>query len=93
MGLRGAAGLSWRLRLQPTPAGWIDLALGVPLLDAGRAASELGWRPQRSAEEALLELLEGMRTGSGLDTPPLAPFSGGPARSRELVTAVGSREL
>ena len=30
--LRGAAGLTWRARLQPTPAGWIDLALGVPLM-------------------------------------------------------------
>jgi UDP-glucose 4-epimerase len=75
--LRGAAGLSWRLRLQPTPAGWVDLGLGVPLLDVGRAESELGWHPRRGADEALLELADGIRTRAGLETPPLAPHSGG----------------
>jgi UDP-glucose 4-epimerase len=91
--LRGAAGLTWRARLQPTPAGWIDLALGVPLMDTGRAVSELGWRPRRAADDALVELVEGIRRGEGFDTPPLSPESGGPARSRELATGVGSREL
>ena len=91
--LRGAAGLSWRLRLQPTPAGWVDLGLGVPLLDVGRAVSELGWRPRRGADEAVLELAEGIRTGAGLETAPLAPRSGGRARWRELVGGVGSRDL
>lgn len=90
--LRGAAGLTWRLRLQPTPAGWIDLALGVPLLDPSRARTELGWSPHRGADEAFLELLEGMREGAGIDTPPLSPHSGGPARARELAAGVASRE-
>ena len=36
--LRGAAALTWKLRLQPSPPGWIDLALQTPLLDASRAA-------------------------------------------------------
>jgi UDP-glucose 4-epimerase len=91
--LRGAAAFTWRLHLQPTPAGWIDLGLGVPLLDVGRAAAELGWRPARSADEALLELVEGIRRGAGIETPPLSPRSGDPARSRELAAAVGGREL
>jgi UDP-glucose 4-epimerase len=91
--LRGAAGLTWRMRLQPTPAGWIDLALGVPLMDTTRAASELGWRPRRTADDALLELVEGIRRGEGVDTPPLSPESGGPARTRELASDVGGREL
>jgi UDP-glucose 4-epimerase len=90
--LRGAAGLSWRLRLQPTPAGWVDLGLAVPLLDVGRAASELGWHPRLGADEALLELAEGIRTGAGLDTPPLSPHPGGLARWRELAGGVGSRD-
>ena len=89
--LRRAADLSWRLRLQPTPAGWVDLALGVPLLDSSRARAELGWRPRRDAGEALLELLEGIRESAGIDTPPLAPGAGGPARLRELLTGVGAR--
>jgi UDP-glucose 4-epimerase len=90
--LRGAVALSWRLRLQPTPAGWIDLALGVPILDTTRARSELGWSPRYSSEEALLELVDGLREGAGIETPPLSPRSSGPARSREFATGVGARD-
>ena len=91
--LRRAADLSWRARLQPTPAGWVDLALGVPLLDTTRARAELGWTPRHDAGEALLDLLEGIRRSAGIDTPPLAPDSGGPARLRELLTGIGGRSL
>jgi UDP-glucose 4-epimerase len=90
--LRGAAALTWRLRLQPTPPGWIDLAFGVPLMDAGRAREELGWAPRRTAAEALLELLAGMREGAGLETPPLSPDTGGPARAGEIAGGLGARE-
>ncbi|MBB4662293.1 NAD-dependent epimerase/dehydratase family protein [Conexibacter arvalis] len=69
--LRSAADLSWRMRLQPTPAGWVDLALAVPLLDASRARSELGWTPRFSSTEALTELLDGIRERADLPTPPL----------------------
>ena len=79
--LRGAATLTWRLHLQPTPPGWLDLALAVPLLDVTRARSELGWVPRRRADEALLELMEGIRVGAGAPTPPLDPAT----RVRELV--------
>jgi nucleoside-diphosphate-sugar epimerase len=89
--LRRAVELSWKLRLQPTSPGWLDLALRVPLMDSARAQAELGWRPRRSSSEALLELIEGMRRSSGLPTPPLDPRSGGPLRYRELVTGVGAR--
>ena len=89
--LRAAAALTWKLRLQPAPPGWVDLALGVPLMDTTRAHSQLGWRPRRSAGEALLELLEGMRRGAGLATPPLEPGGAGPLRLRELFTGVGAR--
>ncbi|HET7718573.1 MAG TPA: NAD-dependent epimerase/dehydratase family protein, partial [Acidimicrobiales bacterium] len=41
--LRVAADLSWRAHLQPTPAGWLDLAVESPLLDTTRARKELGW--------------------------------------------------
>lgn len=71
--LRGAADLSWRLRLQPTSPGWVDMALAVPLMDSSRARRELGWTATRSSREALLELLDGIRGGAGADTPPLAP--------------------
>lgn len=71
--LRAGAQLSWRLHLQPTPAGWVDLAFAVPVLDSARARAELGWAPTVGADEALLELLDGMAHGAGLPTPPLRP--------------------
>ena len=90
--LRAGAEVTWRLRLQPTSPGWVDMAFGVPLLDTTRAREELGWQPERSAGEALLDLLEGMREAAGIPTPPLDPDTGGPARLREVGTGVGSRQ-
>jgi len=87
--LRGGAAATWRLRLQPTEPGWVDLALGAPVMDTSRIRRELGWSPQHTAPEALLELIEGMREGAGGPTPPLDPSTGGPARVREVLTGVG----
>jgi UDP-glucose 4-epimerase len=89
---RAGADLSWRLHLQPVSAGWLDMARSVPIMDTTRAREELGWTPQRSADEALLDLLEGLRTGAGLDTPPLSPKTSGPLRIREILTGIGRRE-
>jgi nucleoside-diphosphate-sugar epimerase len=69
--LRAAASATWRARLQPADPGWIDLALGVPLMDTGRARRELGWEPRKTSLDALGELLVGLRHGSAGDTPPL----------------------
>jgi len=89
---RTGADLSWRLRLQPVPPGWLDLSRNIPIMDTTRARSELGWAPQYTADETLLDVLEGLRTSSGLDTPPLAPHTGGRFRIREILTGVGGRE-
>ena len=89
--LRTVVDASWRLRLQPTPPGWLDLALGVPLMDSTRAREELGWTPKRTAGEALLELIDAMRRSDGLDTAPLQPGGAGPLRVREFLTGVGAR--
>jgi UDP-glucose 4-epimerase len=88
--VRGLTGLTWRLRLQPTPPGWVDMALNVPLMDSARARRELGWEPGHSALDALGELLRGMREGRGLPTPPLDPDDGGHSRAEELRTGVGA---
>ena len=89
--VRAAADISWRLRLQPTPAGWLDMGMAVPLMDSGRIRRELGWTPRHSADDALLELLDGIRQRAGAPTPPLDPRTGGLLRWREFATAVGAR--
>jgi UDP-glucose 4-epimerase len=89
--LRAAAALSYRLRLQPTEPGWVDMGLAVPVMDTTRAREELGWSPRKDAGETLLELLAGMREGAGLPTPPMEPGGKGPLRATELLAGVGRR--
>jgi UDP-glucose 4-epimerase len=90
--VRAAALLSWRARLQPTPPGWLDMGMAVPIMDSGRIRRELGWAPRHGADDALLELLAGLRDRAGAPTPPLDPGTGGPLRVRELLkTRVGAR--
>ena len=87
--LRAFVEATWRLRLQPVEGSWVDLAYGVPLMDTRRAQAELGWTPKKTADEALLELLGGIRDSAGLETPPLVPESN---RLEELATGVGGSE-
>lgn len=77
---------AWSARLQPVDVGWFDLAMRTPLLRTDRAVAQLGWAPRWSAQEALLDVLGGLRDGSGDRTPPL---EGDQDRSRvvELLTA------
>ena len=89
--MRALADLTFRARLQPAPPGWLDMGLAVPTMDTRRAREQLGWTPRHSAQEALLELLAGMRHPTGAPTPPLAPHAGGRLRLRELRTGVGGR--
>lgn len=88
--IRGLFAATWRSHLQPTPPGWIDMAYNAPLMDFGRARSELGWRPVYTAGEAVLDLLDGVHDGAGIDTPPLLP-DGRSKRLRELLTGIGRR--
>jgi nucleoside-diphosphate-sugar epimerase len=88
--VRVLADVSWRARLQPTPPGWLDMGLAVPVMDTSRLRG-LGWRERWSSLEALRRLLEGMARGEGFDTPPLDPDAGGPARAQELASGVGAR--
>ena len=88
--LRGATSLTWKLRLQPSPPGWIDLALQTPLLDASRARDELGWSPRFTGLQALEDVLRGIREHAGSDTPPLEPSD---SRVHEVVqTRIGGDE-
>jgi nucleoside-diphosphate-sugar epimerase len=69
--VRAAMSASWRLRLQPTPPGWLDMGLGVPLMDTTRAREELGWEPRRSSLEAIRDVLSGIAEAEGEPSPPL----------------------
>ncbi|MET7378011.1 SDR family oxidoreductase [Streptomyces sp. NPDC005526] len=68
---RSAIAAAWGLHLLPASPHLFDAVLRLPLMDCARAHTELGWRPERTATEALRELLEGLRHGDGADTEPL----------------------
>ena len=87
--LRAGAAAAFKLRLQPSEPGWLDMGLQVPLMDSTRATRELGWEPRHDALEAFAELFDGLREGGELETPPLARATSGPARVREVLTGVG----
>ncbi|AGZ45217.1 putative NAD-dependent epimerase/dehydratase [Actinoplanes friuliensis DSM 7358] len=70
--LRGAADLTWRLRLQPVDVGWVRLGLKAPLMSCDRVASELGWRPLVDAVHTLKELVAGMAARAHTESPPLS---------------------
>jgi UDP-glucose 4-epimerase len=89
--VRIGAAATYRLRLQPTEPGWLDMALAVPLMDSARAGTELGWKPRNNAPDTVRELIEAIRRGSQEQTPPLARRTSGPGRVRELLTRVGGR--
>jgi UDP-glucose 4-epimerase len=90
--IRAAAAASWRLRLQPSPPGWVDLGLRAPLMDTSSARQTLGWNPRFTGVEALGELAAGLRENAGMPTPSLDAAAGGRARIREIVTGVGGRD-
>jgi UDP-glucose 4-epimerase len=69
--LRAAAAATWSLRLQPTSAGWVDLALSAPVLSTRRAREELGWTPRHDAGEVIRELLAGLARGEDAVASPV----------------------
>jgi nucleoside-diphosphate-sugar epimerase len=90
--VRGAAWASWKLRLQPTSPGWLDMGMSTPIMDIAHAHAELGWQAQVTAEQAVLELLEGLRRQAELDTPPLSRRTSGLLRWREFRSGVGASD-
>ncbi|WP_151480803.1 SDR family oxidoreductase [Streptomyces albicerus] len=68
---RSGLAAAWGLHLVPASPHLFDAVLRLPLMDCGRAHSELGWSPQHTALEALEEMLAGVRHGAGEDTAPL----------------------
>lgn len=89
--VRAAIATGWHLRLIPADPNLFDLFTRIPVMDTSRARTELGWSPARSATDAVAEFLAGLAAGAGMETPPLAAQTTGPARLREIVTGVGQR--
>lgn len=61
----------------PADAGWLDMAMGVPMMDNSRAKRELGWTPRHGAADTVREILDGMADGAGHSSPPLQPRDAG----------------
>ncbi|WP_066517469.1 NAD-dependent epimerase/dehydratase family protein [Curtobacterium ammoniigenes] len=78
--LRAVVTATWRLRLQPIDAGWVDIAAGVPLMRTARARHELAWEPKHSATDALSELVDAM--ASDVRDRAAAPLAGRPSATR-----------
>ncbi|MGI4894345.1 MAG: NAD-dependent epimerase/dehydratase family protein [Janthinobacterium lividum] len=76
---RAVVDVTYRAHIHPVQPGWLDLGLGVPLLDTNRARRELGWSPSHAARDVLVELLEGIQGHDGTSSPAL--------RSRSLLSA------
>ncbi len=89
--LRGLADLTWRLRLQPTDPGWVDLAFASPVMSTERARRELGWSPTRTAEETLRNWLDGMRQHVGGPSPVLRPARNALAQAVGALPTIGPR--
>ncbi|MFC7848687.1 NAD-dependent epimerase/dehydratase family protein [Arthrobacter sp. NPDC057388] len=72
--LHAFVGATWRLRLQQTDSGWVEMAAGAPVMDTRRIRDELGWEPRTPSLEAIREVIEGMGRGAGVPaSPPLKP--------------------
>lgn len=89
--IRAVARWTWRLHLQPTPEGWVDMGLKVPVMNTERAQRELGWKARHTSRDALTQILSGIADNVGLDTPPLEPSAGGPLRMKEFLSGIGSK--
>ena len=83
--LKGAADLTWRLRLQPVDVGWVKMGLKAPLMSCDRIRAELGWRPMTDAVHAMKELVRGMAERAQGDSPPLSAAPDKPGRAGGLL--------
>jgi len=71
--LRAVVDVTWRLGLQATDPGWLDLAIAVPTMSTERARSELGWSPAVTSLDAMAEIVDGMADRA--DKPSSPPLS------------------
>jgi nucleoside-diphosphate-sugar epimerase len=72
--LRAIMDITWRLRLQATDPGWLDIAVSVPVMSTERARQVLGWSPAIPATDAIAEIVEAVANRSNL--PASGPLQG-----------------
>ena len=75
-GMQGAF-LAHVLQIEP---GWLDMGLGVPPLDSGRARTVLDWAPAHPGDDLLREFVAALGGGQGF-TGPLLHAGDGPGRT------------
>lgn len=68
--LRAIVDVSWRLRLQASDPGWIDIATSVPVMSTARARAVLGWEPTVSSTAALRSLVDALGVNRGHGPSP-----------------------
>lgn len=68
--VRALMWVSWKLRLQTSDPGWIDIAATVPVMSTARARDELGWTPRVPATVALEDLLRGVAEHANVGASP-----------------------
>jgi len=85
--VRAVLAFGWRLRMLPAQPDLFDALMRLPVMDATRARTELGWTPRMGADDALREFLAGFRAGAGGNTAPLAADGSIRMRLREFTTA------
>ena len=88
---RAVIAAGWHLHVVPASPTLFDLALSLPVMDTRRAREELGWQSSKSSLDAIGELFEGLRTGAGMDTPPLRRHAGGRFRQREIAPRASAK--
>ena len=88
---RRCATSSWRLRLQPTPPGWLDMGMAVPLMDSTRAsATSSAGRRATAPTTRCSSCWPGCATARRRADAAAGPARRRvPARGGELVTGVG----
>ncbi|HRO31314.1 NAD-dependent epimerase/dehydratase family protein [Citricoccus sp.] len=55
---KALAAVTYRLRLQPTDPGWVDMAAVVPIMDTTRIRQVTGWAETMSSQQAVRDLLD-----------------------------------
>jgi len=65
---------TWRLHLQVTDPGWVDIGTQVPVMSTARARTELGWEPRTSSTSALADVVDAISRRRGKKgSAPLKP--------------------